>query len=108
MRSRTSSWRPATARTPRTGRAATSRRVPGAEAPPTPYGAKNAAEDMCESFGIYVADKDRLKNGDGKAKAGEPGNACPKRYAFCEAVIAGWTPKPKPPKAPKKSWRKFF
>ena len=75
--------------------------VAGAEAPPTGYGTTNAAEDMCESFGLYVADKDRLKNGDGKAKAGEPGNPCPKRYAYCEKVIAGWTPAPAPaPKAP--------
>jgi hypothetical protein len=72
----------------------------GAEAPPTGYGSTNAAEDMSEAFGIYVADKDRLKNGDGTAKPGEPGNPCPKRYAYCEKVIAGWTPPPPTPKTP--------
>ena len=75
--------------------------VAGAEAPPTGYGETSAAEDMCESFGLYVADKNRLKNGDGTAAAGDAGNPCPKRYAYCEKVIAGWTPPPTPPTAVK-------
>jgi hypothetical protein len=69
--------------------------VAGVEAPPTDYGAKNAAEDMCESVMFYFVDKDRLKNGNGPAK-GTPGNACPDRLAYLEAVIGGWTPAPLP------------
>jgi hypothetical protein len=67
--------------------------APNAEAPPTGYGETSAEEDMCESFGLYVADKTRLKNGDGSAD-GTPGNPCPKRFAYVEDVIKAWTPTP--------------
>ena len=69
--------------------------APNAEAPPTGYGETSAEEDMCESFGLYVADKTRLKDGDGSAD-GKPGNACPKRFAYVEDVIKAWTPAPAP------------
>ena len=79
----------------------------GTEAPPTGYGAKSAAEDMCESFGLYVADKSRLKRGDG-SKKGEPGNACPRRYAYIEKVIKGWKPPPAPKASSKGSFWSFL
>ena len=66
--------------------------VAGKEAPPTAYGRKNAAEDLCESVMFFFVDRERLKNGiAGKAK-GEAGNPCPERLAYLKTVIEGWTP----------------
>lgn len=64
----------------------------GAEAPPTPYGDKNASEDLSESAMFFFVSPDRLKNGDGSAAAGSPGNACPKRFAFLERIVGEWKP----------------
>jgi hypothetical protein len=64
----------------------------GAEGPPTKYGDKNAGEDLSESTMFFFVDPDRLKNGDGSAAAGEPGNACPKRFAFLERIVGKWKP----------------
>ena len=65
----------------------------GKEAPPTPYGNKNAGEDLAESVMFYFVDKARLKDGmSGKTK-GQPGNPCPERLAYLKKVIEGWTPK---------------
>ena len=72
-------------RTTRTGTA-------GAEAPPTPYGDKNASEDLSESAMFFFVSPDRLKDGDGTATAGTPGNACPKRLAFLERIVGEWKP----------------
>jgi hypothetical protein len=64
----------------------------GKEAPPTAYGNKNAAEDLCESVMFYFVDQARLKDGmPGKAK-GTPGNPCPERLAYLKTVIEGWAP----------------
>ena len=65
----------------------------GAEAPITDYGAKNAAEDMCESAMMFFIKPKRLKDGDGKP-AGTPGNPCPKRCAFMEQLGKDWVPAP--------------
>ncbi|MBE2320588.1 hypothetical protein DVA67_031805 [Solirubrobacter sp. CPCC 204708] len=62
----------------------------GAEAPPTSYGDKNASEDLSESTMFFFVSPDRLKNGDGSAAAGTPGNPCPKRYAFLEKIVGKW------------------
>jgi hypothetical protein len=64
----------------------------GAEAPPTKYGDKNAAEDLCESVMLYFVDPDRLKTGETGKTTGTPGNPCPKRFAFLAKVIDGWEP----------------
>ena len=64
----------------------------GAEAPPTGYGDKNASEDLSESAMFFFVSPDRLKNGDGSAAAGSPGNACPKRFAFLERIVGEWKP----------------
>ncbi len=63
----------------------------GAEAPITPYGATNAAEDLCETAKFYFVAPDRLKNGDGGV-AGQPKNPAPKRHAFMEKIGKGWIP----------------
>ena len=62
----------------------------GAEAPPTSYGNKNASEDLSESTMFFFVSPDRLKNGDGSAAAGTPGNPCPKRFAFLEKTVGKW------------------
>jgi hypothetical protein len=64
----------------------------GAEAPPTSYGDKNGSEDLSESTMFFFVDPDRLKNGDGSAAAGSPGNPCPKRFAFLEKIVGKWKP----------------
>ena len=62
----------------------------GAEAPPTPYGDKNAREDLSESVMLYFVDAKRLLDGNGAA-AGSPGNACPQRHAAIEKAVNAWT-----------------
>jgi hypothetical protein len=64
----------------------------GAEAPPTGYGDKNGSEDLSESAMLFFVDPQRLKDGDGSAAAGSPGNACPKRHAFLEKIVGKWKP----------------
>lgn len=61
----------------------------GAEAPITKYGAKNAAEDLCEALMFYFLEPEKLKKGRGATK-GTPGNPCPKRYALVHGFIRGW------------------
>jgi hypothetical protein len=61
------------------------------EAPPDSYANTNAAEDIAQSVAYYFVDPERLKKGDGKHKAGEPGNACPKRHTFIRNLVGGWT-----------------
>jgi hypothetical protein len=63
-----------------------------AEAPPTSYGDKNGSEDLSESAMLFFVDPKRLKDGDGSAAAGSPGNACPKRHAFLEKIVGKWKP----------------
>jgi hypothetical protein len=70
----------------------------GAEGPPTSYGNTNAREDLSETVMFYFVDPERLKKGNGAA-AGKPGNACPKRFAYIDGLVKGWTPAP-PPKPP--------
>jgi hypothetical protein len=61
----------------------------GAEAPITKYGAKNAAEDLCEALMYYFLEPKTLLDGKGAAK-GTPGNECPKRYALIDGFVTGW------------------
>jgi hypothetical protein len=63
----------------------------GAEAPITKYGAKNAAEDLCEALMFYFLEPEKLKKGRGAAN-GTPGNPCPKRYALVHRFVTGWRP----------------
>ena len=71
-----------------------------AEAPPTPYGAKNAGEDLAESVMFYFVDRKRLEDGMTGKKKGEPGNGCPERCAYLRKVIDGWKPVVKAEAAP--------
>ena len=64
----------------------------GAEAPPTPTGTRTRARICLESTMFFFVEPDRLKNGDGSAAAGSPGNACPKRFAFLERIVGKWKP----------------
>jgi hypothetical protein len=64
----------------------------GAEAPPTKYGDKNAGEDLSESTMFFFVDRERLKNGDGSASAGDSGDPCPKRFSFLERIVGDWKP----------------
>ena len=42
----------------------------------------------------FFVDPVRLKKGDGRGRAkGTWGNPCPKRFAFIQKVVAGWTKK---------------
>ena len=51
-----------------------------AEGPPTAYGATNAGEDIAESVAIYFTNRENLKA------------LAPKREAFLDKMVAGWTP----------------
>jgi len=64
---------------------------PGAEAPITDYGTKNASEDLSEAVMMYFVDPDTLKKGKGKPK-GTPGNPCPVRYQLIKDAVEKWTP----------------
>lgn len=58
----------------------------GAEAPPTDYGQTSVGEDLAESVMLFFLDRSRLEK------------SCPKRCAFIQGLVEGWTPKPpKPP-----------
>lgn len=63
----------------------------GAEAPITKYGAKSAAEDLCEALMFYFLEPQKLKKGRG-ATNGTPGNPCPKRFALVDGFVRGWRP----------------
>jgi hypothetical protein len=52
----------------------------GAEAPPTPYGQKNAREDLSESVMMYFVAPKRLSD------------PCPKRFAVLEKIVLAWVP----------------
>jgi hypothetical protein len=52
----------------------------GAEAPPTPYGNKNAREDLSESVMMYFVEPKRLSD------------PCPKRFAVLDKIVLAWTP----------------
>ena len=62
------------------------------EAPPTPYGAKDADEDLADSVSLYFTSPDSLKTGMRGKKRGEVGNPCPKRYRWIEQQVANWKP----------------
>lgn len=66
---------------------------PSFEAPPTHYGDKNPDEDIAESVALFFTAPDSLKRGIRGHKPGEWGNPCPKRYAWIERVVAGWSHK---------------
>lgn len=51
----------------------------GAEEPPTPYGKKNAREDLCETAMYYFVDKSVLEG------------TCPKRIEIMDEYVAEWT-----------------
>ncbi len=58
-----------------------------AEPPPTDYGQTSAGEDLAESVMLYFLDRPRLEK------------SSPKRCAFIQGLVEGWTPKPpEPPK----------
>jgi hypothetical protein len=64
------------------------------EGPPDGYADRNAREDLAQSVMYFFVDPERLKKGDGRGrKKGTWGNPCPKRYAFIQKVVAGWTKK---------------
>jgi hypothetical protein len=64
------------------------------EGPPDGYADKNAAEDLAQSVMYFFVDPKRLKEGDGRGRAkGTWGNPCPKRFAFIQKIVAGWTKK---------------
>ena len=64
------------------------------EGPPDGYADRNAREDLAQSVMYFFVDPERLKKGDGRGRAkGTWGNPCPKRYAFIQKVVAGWTKK---------------
>jgi hypothetical protein len=64
------------------------------EGPPDGYADRNAAEDLAQSVMYFFVDPERLKKGDGRGRAkGTWGNPCPKRFAFIQKVVAGWTKK---------------
>jgi len=55
---------------------------------------RNAREDLAQSVMYFFVDPVRLKKGDGRGRAeGTWGNPCPKRFAFIQKVVAGWTKK---------------
>lgn len=60
------------------------------EAPPTPYGAKNADEDLADSVMLFFTAPDALKGGVRGKHTGEPGNPCPKRFAWIAKEVARW------------------
>jgi hypothetical protein len=62
------------------------------EAPPTPYGAKDADEDLADSVSLYFTAPDQLKTGMRGKKRGEVGNPCPKRYRWIQQQVANWKP----------------
>ena len=65
-----------------------------AEGPPDGYADRNAREDLAQSVMYFFVDPERLKKGDGRGRAkGTWGNPCPKRFAFIQKVVAGWTKK---------------
>ena len=53
--------------------------APGAEAPPSRYGQKDAHEDLSESVMFYFMDPLRLRT------------HCPERYAWIEALVMRWS-----------------
>ncbi len=64
------------------------------EGPPDGYADRNAREDLAQSVMYFFVDPVRLKKGDGRGRAkGTWGNPCPKRFAFIQKVVAGWTKK---------------
>jgi len=64
------------------------------EGPPDGYADRNAREDLAQSVMYFFVDPERLKKGDGRGRAkGTWGNPCPKRFAFIQKVVAGWTKK---------------
>ena len=64
------------------------------EGPPDGYADRNAREDLAQSVMYFFVDPERLKKGDGRGRTkGTWGNPCPKRYAFIQKVVAGWTKK---------------
>jgi hypothetical protein len=64
------------------------------EGPPDGYADRNAREDLAQSVMYFFVDPKRLKEGDGNGRAkGTWGNPCPKRFAFIQKVVAGWTKK---------------
>jgi hypothetical protein len=64
------------------------------EGPPDGYADRNAREDLAQSVMYFFVDPERLKKGDGRGRAkGTWGNPCPKRFAFIQKVVAGWTRK---------------
>ena len=64
------------------------------EGPPDGYADRNAREDLAQSVMYFFVDPKRLKKGDGRGRAkGTWGNPCPKRFAFIQKVVAGWTKK---------------
>jgi hypothetical protein len=54
-----------------------------AEPPPTAYGRDNAAEDLCDSVAYYFLNKPQLEK------------IAPKRAAFIDKVVKGWSKKEK-------------
>ncbi len=64
------------------------------EGPPDGYADRNAREDLAQSVMYFFVDPLRLKKGDGRGRPkGTWGNPCPKRFAFIQKVVAGWTKK---------------
>lgn len=64
------------------------------EGPPDGYADRNAREDLAQSVMYFFVDPERLKKGDGRGRAkGTWGNPCPKRFAWIQKVVAGWTKK---------------
>jgi hypothetical protein len=63
------------------------------EAPINSYANSNANEDLSESVAYYFLEPDTLRNGVGKKKPGEIGNACPRRFALVDKYVKGWKPK---------------
>jgi hypothetical protein len=63
------------------------------EGPPDGYADTNASEDLAQSVMYYFTDPKRLKEGLPGHKAGTWGNPCPKRFAFIDGIVGGWTAK---------------
>ena len=64
------------------------------EGPPDGYADRNAREDLAQSVMYFFVDPERLKKGDGHGRArGTWGNPCPRRFAFIQKIVAGWTKK---------------